>query len=376
MQHTDVLIVGGGVIGLTTAYYLSRRGLTVKVLDRGVLGAEASWAGAGIVPPGNPDKATTPMDRLRGISSDHYPLLTQELLEISGVDNGYRVCGGIEFLEPNETEFIGGWQHEGIDFESLDPAAMATRFPMVQSPTSEPYYFPKMAQVRNPWHLKALISACMVKRVHLRPKMGFAIFKPRGDQIIGVRLTNWETLSANHYVLASGAWSSQLLADLEVSIPVKPVRGQIVLFRPDQPIFSAVFIHGKRYLVPREDGRVLAGSTEEPEAGFEKQTTEAGVKGLTDFARKLVPDLHKAEIETSWAGLRPGTPDGIPYLGLVPGYRNLFVATGHFRSGIQLSPGTAQVLTELIMGETPSVSMDYFRLDRPRNTGFTPAFRS
>ena len=133
---------------------------------------------------------------------------------------------------------------------------------------------------------------------------------------------------------------------------------------------------GKRYLVPRQDGRVLAGSTEEPEAGFVKANTPEAVRGLTDFARGLVPALADAEVETTWAGLRPGSPDGMPFIGSVPGYGNVFAAVGHFRAGIQLSIGTGELVRDLILGRPTAVPADAFRLDRVPNLSTRPAFRS
>jgi glycine oxidase len=376
MIHTDILIVGGGVIGLTTAYYLSKKGLTVKVLDRGVLGAEASWSGAGIIPPGKLHPEAAPMDQLRAISAEQYPTLSQELKEITGVENGYHVCGGVEFLEEFEAPLADGWRREGIEVEALDASTFQQRFPGVNRITDRSCYLPEMAQVRNPWHLKALISACIVKRVQVRPKLGFTMFKAEEDQIVGVRLTNWETLSADRYLIAAGAWSGQLLADLGVTVHVRPVRGQMVLFHlPERP-FEPILLHGKCYIVPRQDGRVLVGATEEHDAGFSKLPTEEGVRGLVQFAERLCPTLEHAEIETTWAGLRPHTIDGLPYMGRVPGYRNLFIATGHFRSGIQLSPATAQVMTEMICSEVPSIPMESFSLNREPHSSYRPTFRS
>jgi glycine oxidase len=376
MSQTDVLIVGGGVIGLTTAYFLSKKGLSVKVLDRGILGAEASWAGAGIIPPGNSAGVTDPMDRLRALSAEMYPSLMRELEELTGSPTGYEVCGGVEFLDPFEQPLADAWEAEGLQVEALEEAEFSQRFPGVRRVTSRSYHLPKMAQVRNPWLIRALIGACMVKRVQVRPKLGFAMFKAEEGQILGVRLTNWETLTADRYLIAAGAWSGQLLADLGIHVQIRPVRGQMVLFRLPNREFKPILIHGKRYLVPREDGRILAGATEEYDAGFNKTPTEEGVRGLIRFAESVYPALEQAEIETTWAGLRPHSIDGMPYLGRVPGYHNIFVATGHFRSGIQLSPGTGLVMSEMICGETTTIPLDDLRLDRTPNPGYAPAFRS
>ena len=130
-------------------------------------------------------------------------------------------------------------------------------------------------------------------------------------------------------------------------------------------------MHGARYIVPRGDGRFLIGSSEE-EVGFCKQTTVEVIQELLALARRFVPRLGAASIERCWAGLRPGSPDGMPFLGRVPGVDNLFVAAGHFRAGIQLSPGTAVVMKELLLGQTPSVDLHAFRLDRKTDVGQGP----
>jgi glycine oxidase len=181
-------------------------------------------------------------------------------------------------------------------------------------------------------------------------------------------------VTAGRYLLAAGAWSEPLLAQLGHRPRVHPVRGQIALLRGDT--CSRVLMLGKRYLVPRGDGLTLVGSTEEPESGFEKRTTPEGVAGLLAFARATVPALARAALETAWAGLRPGSPDGLPFLGPVPGAEGVFVATGHFRAGVQLSIGTAQAVTELLTDEPPCVDLSAFALDRTPSAGARTAFRS
>jgi glycine oxidase len=233
-----------------------------------------------------------------------------------------------------------------------------------------------MAQVRNPWHVRALLSAC--DRTGLEVLAGKAVvrFRTAGERVTGVLTESGEELAAGQFLIASGAWSERLFAQLGTNAGVHPVRGQMVLFRTDKPLFRPVIGVGKRYLVPREDGRILVGSTEEPEAGFDKRTTDAGVEALIGFARGLVPNLATMPVEKAWAGLRPGTPDGLPYLGPVPGWTNVFAATGHFRAGIQLSPGTAQVMTDLLTGRPPSLPLAEFRLGRPPARPAPAAFRS
>ena len=368
-NHPDVTVIGGGIIGLTAAYFLAREGRRVEVLDRQDLGREASWAGAGILPPGNPARAATPADRLRAESVSRFAEFSAELRELTGIDNGYVRCGGIEILDAADADVVGMWEAEGISYESFcwnrersdrvsAEAHPVTAFPV---PDRATYFLPDFAQVRNPWHLRALIAACERVGVALRPHTPIGPTDLRPDR---------------RYLLAAGAWAGEFLRPLGVALPVQPVRGQIVLFRCPRPPFTHIVMHGKRYLVPRPDGRVLVGSTEEPEAGFEKANTPHGVEELKRFAFDLCPELRAAEVEKTWAGLRPGSPDGLPFIGPVPGRPNVAAAVGHFRAGVQLSIGTAMMVAELFGGPPTGIPLDAFRLDRTPEAGVRPAFRS
>ena len=371
-SHPDVAIIGGGIIGLTSAYFLAREGVSVAVYDRGDLGREASWAGAGILPPGNPDRAATPADRLRGIGSARFPDFSAELRDLTGIDNGYRKCGGIEFLNAEDADVTGVWAAEGIAFERLTMSA-AKRLEPLGDVEGEPYLLPDCAQVRNPWHLRALVAACERAGVELHPNTAVEAWECDHDRVAAVRLASGERVTAGRFLLAAGAWSERLLGALGQKPHVHPVRGQIALLRGAS--CSRVLMLGKRYLVPRGDGLTLVGSTEEPEAGFEKRTTEEGIGGLLAFARQAVPVLGTAKLETSWAGLRPGSPDGLPFVGAVPGWQNAFVAAGHFRAGVQLSIGTGQALCDLMTGKRPCVPLEAFALDRTPSATRS-AFRS
>lgn len=372
MSHPDVAIIGGGIIGLTSAYFLAKAGASVAVYDRGDFGKEASWAGAGIVPPGDPDRAATPADALRGIGARRFPHFSAELRNLTGIDNGYRPCGGVEFLSAEDADVPAVWAAEGIRFERLT-LAQARELEPLGDIEGEPYLLPDCAQVRNPRHLRALVAACERVGVKLFPHCGAAEWERAEGRVGAVRMADGERVEAGRFLLAAGAWSEGLLGALGHRPHVHPVLGQIALLRGEGP--SRVLMLGKRYIVPRGDGLTLIGSTEEPEAGFEKRTTPEGVAGLLAFAVQAVPVLGSAKLETSWCGLRPGSPDGLPFLGAVPGWRNVFVATGHFRAGVQLSIGTAQAMTELLTGRPLCVPLEAFALDRTPST-VKSAFRS
>jgi glycine oxidase len=236
------------------------------------------------------------------------------------------------------------------------------------------YRLPEMAQVRNPWYLRALLAAAATLGVQMRagcPSFGFVREKTR---IVAVE-TGEGRLSAGQYLVCTGAWTDALLAPLGCRLEVSPVRGQIVLLRLKAPIVRRIVLRGKRYLVPRPDGRLLVGSTEE-HAGFDKTTTAAAVGELIRFAVELVPALASATVERCWAGLRPGSRDGLPSVGRVPGFDNLWVAAGHFRAGIQLSAATGLVLAEAMTGKVPTVPLEPFAPGRPAAPPVRPTFRS
>ena len=170
-------------------------------------------------------------------------------------------------------------------------------------------------------------------------------------------------LSCGWVIMAAGPWSGGLLGDIGVHAPTPPLKGQIVLLRHDRPLLSRIVEHGKNYLVPREDGRVLIGATEE-NAGFDTRPTAAAVRDLLNEALGLCPALGQAKVEAVWAGLRPGSIDTKPYIGLAPGFRNLIVATGHKRAGLQLSPATAELVAALVLGRKPRLDLAPFRVDR------------
>jgi glycine oxidase len=371
--HPDVVIAGGGVIGLSVAYYLAKEGVSVTVLDRGDFGREASWAGAGIIPPGNAGRARAPLDCLRAVSSGIYAALSKSLREETGIDNGYMVCGGIELLEDGAPQ-TEPWLEEGIAFQPMKNVELRQVYADLSPDVGAGYFLPGMAQVRNPRHLKALVAACEQLAVGLMPDCAVLSLVRNGDRILAAE-TEQGRVDGGQFLIASGAWTDRLLAPLGWQPGVKPIRGQIALVDTGRAESRPIVMHGRRYVVPRGDGRVLVGSTEE-DAGFDSRPTAGGISGLLAFAEWLVPGLARATLERSWAGLRPGNPDGLPFLGLVPGFSNLFVAAGHFRSGIQLSPATGLVMTELLLGRPPTVPLAPFRLNRPPVPAGQTAFRS
>lgn len=351
----DVLVVGGGVIGLTSAWFLAKKGLKVALLEKSQPGMAASWAGAGIIPPGNFSKGITPNDKLRGRGSHLHPILHQELLDITGLNNGYRVCGGLEFFFADEgpsRERLRGWEKEGVDFQILDHNNCSNIPDLKLEGTPSAVSFPSMAQVRNPRHLRALIQAANSAGLDVYPQMTISKIDKKQGRIISVLTQSGDTFHADKVLFSTGAWTGLWdPAILGLDTKIQPVRGQMIQFDCPQSINWPIIEIGKRYMVPRGDGLLLVGSTEEM-AGFDATTTQAGLDDLLSFAYGLVPCLSNKTPLKSWAGLRPWSPRGIPFIGQLPGCSNAFVNAGHFRWGLQFSPAAAEISTAQITGES------------------------
>jgi glycine oxidase len=368
----DCLIIGGGVIGLSLAYELAGAGASVHIIERGAIGREASWAGAGILPPGNIADPRTADEQLIRKCHVLHPRWSAQLREETGIDNEYRRTGGLYLARTSDEaaalrDQAASWRERGIVAELPTAAELREIEPALvpDSAIDSPFtalYAPDEAQLRNPRHLRALRAACTARGVRLSEGEAAEEFLLAGPRVTAVR-TATNRFTAGSICITGGSWSQSLLARLGVNVALKPIRGQIALLEAPANLLRRVINEGKRYLVPRADGRVLVGSTEE-DVGFEKKNTTEAIEGLVSFARELVPALADAKLETCWAGLRPTTPDERPYLGRVPGWENAFVAAGHFRAGLQLSPGTAVVMRQTILGQPVDIDLAAFRVNR------------
>jgi len=374
-DNYDVLIVGGGVIGLSTAWELSQHGAKVCVVDRGQLGMEASWAGAGMIPPGPAESSwavATPFEQLAGLSQRLQHPWHERLLELTGIDNEYRSDGAI-YLACTDDEVQAldkkaqRWQQLGIAYQAIDAATLADIEPALAGPATRAYLLPEEAQLRNPRHLRALIAACQLAGVALRPGVAVHQFKVSKNRL-SQAITHEGPICAEHFCLAAGSWSGQLAASLPLNLPIRPMRGQIVLLNGPVGLLRRAINVGARYCVPRHDGRLLIGSTQD-DVGFVKENTAAGVGGLLQFAQTIAPELAKLPLETCWSGLRPATADGLPYLGRIPKLENGWLATGHFRAGLQLSPATAVVMRALILGQKSPVDVTELGVERQGRGG-------
>ena len=352
----DVIVVGGGVIGLSVAWELAGHGLAVRVLEQGAFGREASWAGAGMLPPGSLANARTPESRLRGATHPLWPEWSRTLLSLTGIDNGFIRCGGVEVRFSDSAKELSDFEAgltalraEGVQIDSEALGEIREKCPPLNAEVTRGYWMPDFCQVRNPRHLQALQSGCLMRGVELVSGAPVRKIETRSGRIESVQ-AGVETYRAAEFIFAGGAWSSDLLAQAGIQLAIEPVKGQMVLLRAAQLPFRCVIQVGHRYLVPRNDGRILIGSTEE-RTGFDKRNTADAIADLIRFGQRVVPCLGDATFETCWAGLRPFSSAGKPHIGRLPQLSNASVAAGHYRYGLHLSPITAVLIRQILLKE-------------------------
>ena len=369
-SNFDVLICGGGVIGLSIAYLSAKSGMSVALCDQASIGRESSWAGAGILPPPLSKNIDDPIDQLRNMSHRLHGVWAADLLQQTTIDNGFRQCGGIYVAStPGEIATLRAneqwWLDHGIDFERLSKDELRQMEPNLATETalgSVAWHLPAECQIRNPRHLKALRAACELLGVRFFENVKPTQFEFDNQKFTAAHLDG-NKISAAHFCFAAGAWSRALIEPFGIKLEVFPVRGQMVLYHARDVLLKRIINDGNRYLVPRDDGRILLGSSEE-EVGFAKNTTEPILDDLCQWATRWLPKLQSTTVEQSWAGLRPGAIDGMPYIGRIPGFENGYVATGHFRHGLHLSTGTAKIICCMIRGETLPMNIEPFRVVR------------
>lgn len=356
--QSDLIVIGAGVIGLASAREAARRGLRVTVFERGEPGMGATRAAAGMLSPlgearGPGDFLAFALDSLRS-----YREWVREIEEDSGAGLEYRECGKIRVAlteeEMRALEARTLLAHEaGIRTEWLLPEAIWTEAPGIAPSVRGALLIHDDFRVDPRALGPALAFAATKDGVDLRTGAEVSNLLLEGRRVTGIRLADGRSHGAGKVLIAAGAWSS-LLGGLRRPLPVRPVRGQMLALHP-RALPSKRVIEGEGvYLVPRDDGRVLIGSTME-EAGYRAENTASGIRGLLDRALRLVPDLAEAPLLESWAGLRPGTLDGNPLLGPDPDIDGLFFATGHFRNGILLAPATATLVASILAGEQGKV---------------------
>lgn len=344
---SDVVVIGGGIVGCACAYELAKAGARVTLLEYGKTGMQATNAAAGMLAPLIEPPAPGPMLQFGLRALREYPALVAELERQCGFDAELRLHGilrvatdadGVDALRRRYA-----WQRElGYAIDWLDGDTCRELEPRLSPRIDAGVFSSSEGGVNNQLLSLALERAAVAHGAEVRNESPVTGFTQKGGRITAVR-SRGRTFTGDYVVLAAGARSGQLAAKLHAPVPVRPVRGQMValggMLAPVRHIVWGPDI----YLVPRANGIVFAGATVE-DVGFRRRTTKAGIRGLRAMASALVPQLGAATAQFEWAGLRPGTPDALPIIGPVPGCANLVAATGHYRNGILLGPLTGKLV--------------------------------
>jgi len=350
----DVVIIGGGVIGLTIARALALRGVRdVCLIERGGLGTEASFAAAGMLLPQVEADAQDHFFSLACQSRDLYPAFAAALREETGIDVELDTTGTLYLAltehDQAEIEKRYEWQtRAGLPVERLSPAEARELEPCISESTHGALRFPKDIQVENRRLLSALANSVTKLGVNIAIQTTVDSLIIEGERVRGVH-TSRGTINCLKVVIAAGSWSSFINTSPQSAIPaIEPVRGQIVCLEAKPQLTRHVIYSPRGYIVPRQDGRLLAGSTSE-HAGFAKCVTAGGISTILRNALDISPAISDFPVVDTWAGLRPRAADGLPVLGPCGEIDGLFCATGHYRNGILLAPLTGELISSAIV---------------------------
>jgi glycine oxidase len=350
-RNFDCLVVGGGLIGMLTARELAQAGLAVGLVERGETGRESTWAGGGILSPLYPWRYPDSVTALASWGQARYADLAEALKAESGIDPEFQL-NGLLILDTEETTEAQRWAETWQQsLELVNTSRIRQIEPALGEVPRQALWLPQVAQVRNPRFAQALrksIENFSVTLLEHTPVKGLVL----GEERVHGVLTEQGEIHAERVIITGGAWSGLLLESVGMNLPVKPIRGQMILYRAEPAVVQRIVLSRDRYVIPRRDGRILVGSTLE-DVGFDKGTTRAAMQELEAEAHRLIPALANYSIEHHWAGLRPGSPHGIPYILQHPRISGLYINTGHFRNGVVLGPASARLLADILLGREP-----------------------
>lgn len=339
---SDVLVIGAGAVGCLSAMALVKRGARVTLVDRGELGMESSWAGGGILFPLLPWQYSEAVNRLALAGAAFYPALAEELCTATGIDPEYTVSGML--IHP--------------DFDIEAARQWCSGHGVIAELHEGKLWLPQVGQARNPRLMQALrarLEGCGVRIVENTELVPLQV---DGESIAAWNDTGGQRYQADAFVLTAGAWSRGLLGGHALDIRIKPMRGQMLLYRLAPGALQHILYSEDFYLIPRRDGHILAGSTVE-DVGFDKSSTPQAAADLRHKASRLLPALADAPVVKHWSGLRPGSPENIPTIARHPSFDNLYLNAGHFRYGVTMAPASAEMLADLMAGRPPALAEDY-----------------
>jgi glycine oxidase len=374
-QATDVAIIGGGVIGCSIAYQLSKVGMQVSVIEREEIAAEASSAAAGLLAPAEVLTGPKAGADLFLASWSITAEIIAEIEALSGVQVEYLQTGALHVLTDADDQsslrrYAEIWQAQGSDVKWLTRDEVYQYEPLLNPAIDAALYVPQAASIRPRLMTSAYAEAARKLGAHFYEHTVVTGFQQGSGKVIAIETAEGETIGCNSVVIATGAWSAHIGSWLGLTIPVFPARGQILSLRqPATPLQYTIF-GNDLYLVPKVDNTIYVGATVE-QVGFDKSNTAGSIAWLLSSAIQLVPELEHAALADIWSGLRPWSQDSYPILGKAPGWENVILATGHGAGGFELSAITGKTIAELITtGQTPAL-IQPFGLERFMGKGYT-----
>jgi glycine oxidase len=329
---SEFLIIGAGAIGLGCALELLRRGAAVTVVERGLCGGESSWAGGGILSPLCPWDYPDEVTRLTLRGANLFSAWACDLLKTTGIDPEYEV-NGMQVLPPFDRQAAMQWC-AAHDVRLVDDG--------------ENLLLPDVAQVRNPRLMQALRSRVEALGGRIVERCAVLEIAAKSHRVQKLATTCGE-FSADEYIVAAGAWSREVLGEHALHLDIKPMRGQMLLYKFDAPPLPHIVLQKDLYLIPRRDGHLLVGSTLE-DAGFDKSTTAAARDDLQQRAQAVLPQLRGMPLVMHWSGLRPASPRNIPTIARHPVLQNLYLNSGHFRYGVTMAPASVEIMVNDLTG--------------------------
>ena len=354
-----IAIIGAGISGLMTALELAEQGCSVDIFDQQHAGQAASWAGGGILSPMYPWRYAPEVNQLAQYGKSLYQMWNEKLLPITGIDFQIHDTGMLIF---DREDFDIGLNYATQYHERMQQCDLLNRKqlervnPHISAQFQQAIYFPQLSNVRNPRLLQSLIG-------YLKQHSSVRFFEHcpiekliiQNKKIQGVHTEDGRNFSADHVVMSCGAWSQHWSEQVQRKISVHPVQGQMLLFKTPENWLPTMCMNRVMYLIPRQDGHIVCGSSM-ADCGFSTKVDEQTQQDILTACLEMVPKLEQFPIVQRWAGLRPSSPHGIPYIGAMPEIENLWANFGHFRNGLCMGAGSARLLRQLMLGQETLVS--------------------
>ena len=357
----DYIVIGGGIIGMTTAREIANRGASVAILDRQTFGNEASRVAGGILSPMRPWVENADSIALSNQSKILYTNFIQELKNETGIDSQLIRSGLIIINEKHSQETINWAKKNKIELIKK----INLHYPEFNIPKHS-ILLPEIFQVRPTLLLNALYKSLQNLRVKLLENSVILQIQTDKNEFKYITLNNNEKIYANNLIITAGAWSKLLLKSINNEVNIKPIRGQIINLRSNKPVIDKIILDGAYYLIPRHDNNILIGSTME-DVGFVNETTDLAKDQLLQWGYSIIPQLIKTKLVSHSAGLRPAVNDGKPVIGLVTNFKNIYINSGHFRKGILQAPASATLLADHLFGEPSFMDIHNFSLEYRNN---------